>query len=285
MFGYMNLSPEGLTEEQQKRYRAYYCGLCWTLKQRFGNLSRITLSNDMTFLLILLTSLYEPQEEEGEARCLPHPIYKRAFIQNEFSPYCADMNIALAYHKCQDDWVDDRSLVGLGEAKLLGDAYRKVADMYPAQCKAIQACLQEIGQVEANGLLCPDEPANLTARMLGSIFRAREDYWSDELQAMGEALGRFIYLMDAYDDLSADIRRGRYNPLKAYAEQDDYEEVCKDSMMLLIAECTAVFETMPLVMDVDILRNILYSGIWMRYIAKREKRKDKEKLVPKEDGR
>ena len=275
MFGYMNLSPQGLTIAQQVRYQAYYCGLCRTLKERHGNLARLTLSNDMTFLHILLSSLYEPQETEKKARCLPHPIRRRAYVQNAFSGYCADMNVVLAYHKCLDDWKDDRSPLAKAQAALLQKGYAKAAAVYPKQCMAVEECLQAIAKMEREGLGRPDAPANKTAHMLGTIFRfQREDEWTGSLQAMGEGLGRFIYLIDAYDDLQADIRKGRYNPLRDYAKQADYDELCKDSLTLLIAECTAIFETLPLVMDVEILRSILYAGIWSRYEAKRKKREE-----------
>lgn len=285
MFGYMSLSQEGLTEEERTRYQAYYCGLCRTLKARHGTSGRVTLSNDMTFLYILLSSLYEPEETEGKARCLPHPIRARIYMQNRLSEYCADMNIALAYHKCLDDWTDDRSLVGKAQAGILHKAYKRVESQYPEKCRAIEECITAIGSVEQEGRMQTDEPANLTARMLGSIFRYQEDYWADSLEAMGEALGRFVYLMDAYDDLAADIRRGRYNPLREYADQPDYEDFCQESLMLLVAECTEVFERLPLVLDVEILRNILYSGIWVRYQAKRQRARQKEEIAVKEGAK
>ena len=284
MFGYIVPAMGGLAEDRQKRYRACYCGLCLALQERHGNLGRLTLSNDMTFLFILLTSLYEPEEKTGEKRCVLHPLRPRPYVQNDFSDYCADMNIALAYHKGLDDWKDDRSLAGRTQAKLLTKAYQRVEALYPEKCAAIEACLGAIGCMEAENSTLPDGPANLTARMLGMIFRYREDEWADTLWEVGQALGRFIYLMDAYDDLAADLRRGRYNPLKEYAGQEDYEEFCKDSLTLLVAEATEAFETLPLVQDMDILRNVLYSGVWARYEAKRKKRKG-EQLMPREGNK
>ena len=73
MFGYVTIAAGALTQEQRERYRAYYCGLCHALKRRYGALGRMTLSYDMTFLYLLLNSLYEPDETQGTARCLPHP--------------------------------------------------------------------------------------------------------------------------------------------------------------------------------------------------------------------
>lgn len=112
MFGYVTIAAGALTQEQRERYRAYYCGLCHALKHRYGALGCMTLSYDITFLYLLLSSLYEPDEIRGTARCLPHPFRPHAYVQSELCDYCCDMNLALAYHKCLDDWHDDRSLPG-----------------------------------------------------------------------------------------------------------------------------------------------------------------------------
>jgi hypothetical protein len=283
MFGYVTMNPAELAEPARLRYQAYYCGLCRTLRTRYGNLGRMTLSNDMTFLFILLSSLYEPEETIHRERCLPHPIRERDGIHNELNDYCADMNIALAYHKCRDDWEDDHSLAGRAQMKLLQKAYGQVAKRYPEKCAAIENCLTDIGTLEKQNVLEPDAPANLTARMLGEIYAYRDDYWGPAMHDIGEGIGRFIYLMDAYDDLPADLRRKRYNPLTVYREQSDYESLLKDSLTMVIAECTQAFELLPLVLDVEILRNILYSGVWMRYQQKQanvERREGKVKFRP-----
>ena len=207
MFGYVTIAAGALTQEQRERYRAYYCGLCHALKHRYGALGRMTLSYDITFLYLLLSSLYEPDEIRGTARCLPHPFRPHAYVQSELCDYCCDMNLALAYHKCLDDWHDDRSLPGRAEAALLAEAYGRVAAAYPKPCGEIERSLAAISVLEHEGEPSPDAAANLTASMLGAIYRYREDLWADTLQRIGEGLGRFIYLMDAYDDLEADLMR------------------------------------------------------------------------------
>ncbi|MBQ7867050.1 MAG: hypothetical protein IJ354_02755 [Clostridia bacterium] len=271
MFGYVTIAAGALTPEQQVRYRAFYCGLCHALGRRHGQLGRMTLSYDATFLYLLLTSLYEPESTEGSARCLPHPFKPHAYVQNELADYCCDMNIALAYHKCLDDWQDDHSLTGRTEAALLRQAYDRVYSLYPDKCREIERCLKAISALEKSGESSPDTGANLSARMLGVIYRFREDMWADTLGTLGEGLGRFVYLMDAYDDLEADLKKGRYNPLHAWHDRDDYETFVKDSLTLLIGEATEAFETLPLVQNMDILRNILYSGCWSRYQLKQQK--------------
>lgn len=265
MFGYITIAGEALSVDRQARYRSFYCGLCHTLGRRFGTVGRMTLSNDATFLYLLLSSLYEPEEESGFLRCVPHPIKPHGYVYNSLAAYCCDMNIALAYHKCLDDWQDDGSLIGRAEAQLLKTGYEGLCERYPEKCRLIEETLHTMGAMEKSGNATLDDMANASAKMLGAIYRYQEDLWSDSLQRIGQGLGRFIYLMDAFEDLGKDMRKNRFNPLKAIHEQEDYQAFVKESLTLLIAECTDAFETLPLVQDMDILRNILYAGCWTRY--------------------
>lgn len=275
MFGYININLEALDETARGRYEAYYCGLCRTLKERHGNLGRLTLSYDMTFLLILLTSLYEPQEKRGKGRCAAHPVKARGYARSDLSNYVADMNIALAYHKAGDDWVDERSKAGLAQLKLLAGAYGRVAKEYPDKCAHIARCLAEISEIERANDPRVDLPANLTASMLGEIFAYRDDMWRTPLRKAGEELGRFIYLMDAYDDLPGDMEKRRYNPLIPLREREDFEALCLDGLMMMMGECAHAIGVLPLEKDMDLLRNVLYGGVWRRYVeVSTERRKE-----------
>lgn len=279
MFGYVTIAGDALAPERQARYRAHYCGLCQTLGKRHGPVGQMTLSYDLTFLYMLLSSLYEPEENSGMARCVPHPCKAHAYVENEFAAYCCDMNIAVAYHKCMDDWKDDHSPIGRAEAALLQKSYDRVCAQYPEKCQRIEACLKSLAKLEQEDASALDGAANLSGEILGILYRYQEDMWGDTLEQMGRALGRFIYLMDAYDDLDKDIRKKRFNALREYRERDDYEAFVKESLTLLIAECTDAFETLPLVQDMDILRNILYAGCWTRYRL-RQTKLDRKSSVP-----
>jgi hypothetical protein len=148
MFGYVVADIGSLTPEQLSRYRGAYCGLCRTLQERHGALSRLTLNYDMTFLVLLLSAMYEPEETAGSGRCLPHPLHRRDWWRSRFTDYAADMNVALAYHNCMDDWRDDRLLLSLAEAKLLRRHYETVAARHPAQCAAVERCMAELAALE-----------------------------------------------------------------------------------------------------------------------------------------
>ena len=90
MFGYITVNQQELKIKDYNRYRSYYCGLCQALRERYGKTGQITLTYDMTFLVILLTGLYEPECRIDQRRCMVHPGRKHDMLVNEFSAYAAD---------------------------------------------------------------------------------------------------------------------------------------------------------------------------------------------------
>ena len=277
MFGYVSVNRETLSQENERRFRAYYCGLCKALRRRHGLTGSLVLSNDMTFLSIVLSSLYEPEERSGQEICFYHPLKKHDWVLSEATDYAADMNILLAYHLCMDNWRDDKRLLSLAEAGVVKKAYARVKEQYPEKCEFLQDMISALSDIESRPPTEDiDAPTNLTGEMIGEIFAWKADQWTRPLTRMGAALGRFIYIMDAYDDLPGDVKKGRYNPLKPLAQMEDYEDRCLDMLTMHISECTEEFEMLPMLRDAGIIRNILYSGVWNKY-AYIQSRKEKGK--------
>lgn len=266
MFGYILPNTGDLTQEQTQRYKSLYCGLCRALQQNYGAAGRATLTYDMTFLVMLLSSLYEPQEQSGNSRCVAHPSHRHPFVRSDAADYCAAMNVALTYHNCLDDWNDDKKLRRLAVARLLEDNWQSISAAWPRQCQAITQSLRELAQLEKENCQNPDLPANCFGQLMGELFVWKpQDHWAETLRQCGSALGRFIYMMDAALDLEKDEKSGSYNPLRELAAQGKATGDFRQLLVLLIAECTQQFEKLPLCQDVDILRNILYSGIWSAF--------------------
>ena len=81
MFGYISVNKPELKVRDFDVYHAYYCGVCRDLRADFGVTGQMTLSYDLTFLGILLTALYEPDETQETTRCLIHPLTKHPMMQ------------------------------------------------------------------------------------------------------------------------------------------------------------------------------------------------------------
>ena len=268
MFGYVAANAKALEPDELKIYKGLYCGLCKVLKERHGNISRATLTYDMTFLILVLSSLYNPEDRVVEERCLMHPKEKHTAITNIFTDYAADMNIALVYNKLLDDWHDDKNIAAKTGAKFFKKKYLKIWDKYPRQCNVMEKCLNELAEVEAHGILNPDIPANIFGRLLEEIFIFTEDEYTPTLRAAAQGLGRFIYIMDAWDDLSDDIKKERYNPLTSI-NTDNIHSI----LMMLIADSSEAFLSLPFAKNVEIIKNVLYHGVWMRYKSPEDKAK------------
>ena len=272
MFGYVNVNWKELNQTQQDRYGAVYCGICRQIRERASQASRLCLRYDMAFLSLLLMSLYEPEESAGPNACLLHPIKKRPWVDNAFVRYGADMNVALAYYNCLDDWQDDGKVSARVMAQVLGKHFEAIESRYPRQCGAIRECIGELSRLEAENCPNPDEPANCFGRLMGELLVFEEDLWAPTLRKMGHHLGRFIYLLDAAVDYDRDRKQGKYNPFLAMGMEGDWQR-WEEYLVLDMAKCTEMFERLPLVQDKDILDNILYSGVWVNHPGRKKEEK------------
>lgn len=264
MFGYVICNKKGLSEEEIQRYQSVYCGLCQSLKKRYGQLERLSLNFDMTFLILFLSSLYEPEEKTDTFRCMVHPVHKKEEIWNKFTDYAADMTVALAYFKSMDNWEDDHSHISRKYADILRKGYQKVQQQYPRQCRCIEESIKELGRIEKDSTSKADDAVNCNGKMLSELFVYKEDFWSNSLRIFGHELGRFIYLMDAACDYKKDLKSGSYNPLvKMKKKPEEAEEILR----MIIGNATNQAEKLPLVQDGHLIRNILYGGVWQSYYA------------------
>lgn len=264
MFGYVICNKSGLSEKELLRYRSLYCGVCKSLEQRFGQMERVSLNYDMTFLALFLSALYEPEEQRTRFRCPCHPIHRREYARNEFVDYAADMTIAFSYHKCLDDWNDERRKRSRIYGKILKRDYERIRKQYPRQCRMIEKSLKELNGIEKSSTSLADEAVNCSGRMLSELFVFQEDFWSDTLRRFGYELGRFIYLMDAVMDYQKDIKNHNFNPLiRMKRNPKDMEDI----LTMVIGNATDQFEKLPIVQDDHLIRNILYGGVWQKYYA------------------
>lgn len=267
MFGYVVANLDKLSEEQRGLYRAAYCGLCKTLGSRHGFSCRLTLTYDMTFLILLLSSMADEQPVFEKLRCAMHPLKLQQSFTSRYTAYGADMNLILAHAKRLDDWHDDRKLLSLSQAKMLAGSARKARSLHPRQSAAIDRALRDLSRMEHDGETNPDLPAAAFGALLGEVFVPEENAsQADILRAFGDALGRFIYMMDAVMDLKGDLSNERYNPLVSIPSEQ-HEGI----LSMLMAQCTQLYEQMQMPRNRDIIDNTLYSGVWTQYSAAKKK--------------
>ena len=266
MFGYVRPALDRLNQEQKDAYQSAYCGLCHALGKRHGWLARMTLQYDFTFLAIVLAAGEE--DRLSCLRCPAHPFRKpRACLTGGRLDAAADQSMILTWHKLSDDVDDHGFFMGLPYRfvrRLFRRAYRRAAAAQPefdARTREGLARLRELEEARSPQL---DRAADAFARILACAAQAVPGEGSR--RALGQLLyhlGRWIYLMDAWDDLDDDRRRGRYNPLDARfqgqaRENRDYLDTTSTHSLRLAGSAAELLE---LGTWAPIVENILYIGL------------------------
>lgn len=216
MFGYVRPPLDQLPEEERERFRRMYCGLCHTLRRRCGLPARFILNYDFTFLAILLSAPEEPPERC--ARCVASPVKKRSCCAgNEAMELAADESVILAYWQAKDGVADHGFRGGLkyrAASRALERSYRRAAAARPEFDRAARKQLARLAELEREQSPSLDAPADAFAQLLAAAADAADgDAHRRVLRQLLYHLGRWVYLMDAADDLKKDAEEGNYNPL------------------------------------------------------------------------
>lgn len=264
MFGYININKMELKFKEYYSYKGYYCGLCKSLKTKYGNISRLTLNYDMTFLILLLTSLYEPDNKIYNERCLVHPKEKQLIIQNDITDYAASLNVVLSYYNMLDNWKDDRDYKSLAAAKILEKGFKKSSSVLNDLTETVKLCLNNISMLEKQNIDDIDAVSNEFGYMMEEMFLYKKDHWEQSLRKIGFYIGKYIYFIDAYDDMKKDEEKGSYNPFNKL-NIENKEEYARSLLMLNLSLLSDEIEKLPLVQDKGIIDNIIYSGMLNKF--------------------
>ena len=246
MFGYVKINKMDLTFREYDYYKAYYCGLCKYLKRNHGEISRFSLNYDITFLIVLLTAVYNPESISTEEVCIVNPFKKKKVITNDITEYAASMNILLTYYKLEDNLM-----------------YEK----YPEKAEYIKQQLNELNKLEKDKNINIDEVSSIFGNIMGEVFVYKKDENERNLRMIGFNIGKYIYLLDAYEDLDEDFKKGRYNPFIEYIDKnDELKEKVKKIIVTSLGFLARGIDNLNLNKNVGIIENIIYSGVYLRYI-------------------
>ena len=276
MFGYVVMNKPEIRFKDFDLYRSFYCGLCRELREKYGISGQITLTYDMTFVVVLLSALYEPPTQKGTTRCVIHPVCRQPVRKNVATEYGADMNVLLTYYKCMDDWEDEKKFAALGYGKILQRKNNRLSRQYPEKAEKIRKLLEKLSQMEKAGETDIDKMSGCFGQIMEEIFAWKKDVWEDSLRRMGFYLGKFIYILDAYDDVEKDVKNGNYNPFAEKYIMKGFDEQVRQLLIMMMAQTCREFEKLPIIKYTDILRNILYSGVWCRFEMIARKRREAE---------
>lgn len=270
MFGYVRPSDERLTESERETFRGAYCGLCHALGRRYGWAGRMILNYDLTFLAMVLS-----QGEGGEChkRCLLHPIRKRRCCWGDSAfDTAADMSVILTYWQLKDGVADHGFFGGLKyrlALLALGGAYRKARCFQPEFDRQTEAHLRQLARLEGENCPSLDAPADAFASLLAGAAVGIEDIPRRRVtEQLLYHLGRWVYLVDAADDLKKDAESGSYNPLPLRYAVENGTLSPEDRQSLAstldgsVRSMAAAFELLEESIYTPVLQSVVYEGLY-----------------------
>ena len=276
MFGYVRPFKPELKINEYEVYKGVYCGLCKELGRGYGQLWRFSLSYDFAFFAALSLAVHDTPVEFARQRCIAHPLHKRPCLCccGDLS-YVAASAIAMLYYKWQDNLADSGFWKRL-LLRLFGfpvrRAYRKAIRRYPALEPALAGTIGKQQEVEQDPACSFDRAAEGSSRALALLFEALTDDPGQKkvLHRFGFLLGRWVYLVDAVDDLADDRENGSFNPLLLWAKTREIKEEeliptirqhAEELLNVTYAEMALAYELIECGRYQSILQNILYLGL------------------------
>ncbi|MBR6728091.1 MAG: hypothetical protein IKM08_07830 [Clostridia bacterium] len=272
MFGYIKTQRTELRVREYEYYRASYCGLCRAMGKCTGQCSRLLLSYDFAFLVNVRMALCGTEPTFKRRRCIAHPFRRRVMMEpNDELRFAAAASAILAYEKCRDDLQDER---GLRKCKarlkcwFLHGAYRRARKRLPELAPAVRGHLARLAEKEREKRPSVDEVAVIFGDLLADIVSHGLSGEKKRIaETIGRQTGRFIYIIDAIDDLPEDIEKKRFNPFLLLfggvpAEAD--KKGVEDALISCLSDLEIAFDLMNDTADRNrraVIENILYLGM------------------------
>jgi hypothetical protein len=263
MFGYIEPLKCELKVCEFEIYKAYYCGLCKTLGHEYAFVTSAWVSYDCSFLYLLADSMKNTENSTGPCACLLHPLEKRLQIRTDSASYPAAVNVLLAYYKMKDD-IEDGGKAAACALPLIYPAYKKARAAYPEAAEAIRMMHSALGEIQLKKSSRLDEPAGAFGVMLGKLFESLDQTCWEDLYDLGFNLGRWLYIMDAVDDLKKDEKKGNYNAFLEKYKSSAHPTILKDAEFNLyfsLARASQAYGRLPVRKNKGILDNLFYLGL------------------------
>ncbi len=295
MFGYVKVCKAELLVREYEEYKAVYCTLCKTLGKEYGLCARALLSYDATFFVLLRDCA-----ENGEppvyknGRCRFNPAKKCNYQAGCGENYraAAALTVIMSYQKARDNIADGKGFKKMASylvSPYLRGKYKKAKARYPHFAETIEQAMEAQALLENERCESTDRAADPSAKALSSVFTDSMEAGAQKqvVERVAYCLGRWVYLLDAYDDLSDDLRHGAYNPYllkyKIDSEQALYDSALHESILrslhMTANEAAVSFHLLTGSVHRGVLENILQDGLEAATVAVRQKYKEVNESV------
>lgn len=294
MLGYVTTEKQELKMREYEIYRGYYCGVCKSIGRRYGQIPRLALSYDAAFLAMVLAGLSSEPDMVSKEHCIIHPIKKNTAIRNDAIDYAADVMLILTWYKLQDDVNDEKKTSAKAALVLMKPIYKKLLASRGPLCDEVGGYLREMGRLEKAKCANLDQVSETFAKILEAVLLAGPGADDPDTQRilgrLGYHLGKWIYLMDAWDDLEDNIKTGAYNPLiyrheytaaeSPEAFRDRIRSTCEWHLLVCCGEMGKAMDLLDIQKNNGIIENIVYLGLLRRTekVLRKEDEKNGESL-------
>ena len=270
MFGFIRPVKSELRVREADRFQQVYCGLCHAIRARYGRFYTLFLSYDMTFFVLVAGAEREGTPPPCRKRCDAHPLLKRpCAAPDDALALAADVSVLLSYHKFRDSLADEKGakrllawlLCGLGKR-----GYQRARARLPDADREIVAALDDLQAIEREKCPSMDRAADASARMTAAVVPRTGDARERVLRQMFYHIGRWVYLLDAAQDVAEDLEQGNYNPvvLRYDLRKPDLTEI-KDALERTLerslADVCMAFDLLDAQRDAELIRNIIFLGM------------------------
>lgn len=269
MFGFIRPVKSELRVREVDRFQEVYCGLCHAIRARYGRFHTLFLSYDMTFFALVLGCTAEDGTAEG-CRCGASPFRKRRVCRDSAAiDWAADISVLLNYHKLRDSVRDETGVRRFAARALLRIArrgYRRAAQRLPDADRAFADCIDELAVLEAARCNSIDRAADPAARLLAAAVPPTGDDRERILRQLFYHTGRWVYLIDACEDLAEDLAGGGYNPVAlrfglSGADLPAVREPLERTLERSLVDICTAFDLLGARRDAGLIENIIWLGL------------------------
>jgi len=274
MFGYIMPDKPELKMKEYELFRAYYCGVCKSMGRSFGPISRFALSYEAVFLGLLLAAVNKENSTMKKEACFANPFKKKWIVKgNKYVDFAADINVILTYYKLIDNWKDEKHIPSYAAKLLFKSGYKKASKVNLDTDLAIRNALEKQSKLELEKCSSIDEAAEPTAVMIRDILligcKDSDVSVQRAMEWLGYNIGKWIYTIDAYDDIEKDIKNDSYNPLLLqynYKEQsvEEFKNTIKPDierdLIYTLSQAANAIELLDMNYK-GIIENIVYLGM------------------------
>lgn len=268
MFGYILADKPNMLIKDYAEYRAYYCGLCKSIAKVNPQLMRLTVNYDIAMLSILAHNYNKVTPKAELGRCVIHPIGKKFAILNhdEVQAKIVDINTILGYYKLKDDIADEGGSKKRIARDYIKSKYKKAAKRNQEFDEKLSNIYMEFAAIQQREDSCLNDLLEKSADMLSLVGRAACPSYDEALDDFCRNLGRWIYLIDAYDDLWKDYKNKAYNPLLKGIELteekiDEISIMVKANLYDYIRKIREAYDIMDITISEGPLSNVIYMGL------------------------